>query len=131
MTDRFSRDLDEALSLYLDGRLEGPAREEFERQMEADPSLRQAVEFHRGLSLEFHEEAPPLPRGYDARARERLRQARLEPSRTDPAGPARGRAGATDRIAPAAWRRLLALETLAVAAALALVVTILYPRLSG
>ncbi len=72
MKGRLSPEIEARLSLYLDGRLPAPERLEFERRIEADRDLREALEFHRGLTLEFHEEAPPLPRGYADRARARL-----------------------------------------------------------
>src|SRR5260221_12195351 len=75
MKGPLGRETEERLSLYLDGRLPPSERVEFERRIETDPQLREALEVHRGLSLEFHEEAPPLPRGYAERARARLKQA--------------------------------------------------------
>jgi anti-sigma factor RsiW len=66
MTRRIDPELEERMNLYLDGRLSGAQRAEFERLIEADEGLREAVEFHRGLTLEFQEEAPPLPRGFAA-----------------------------------------------------------------
>src|SRR5260221_14264198 len=75
MKGPLGRETEERLSLYLDGRLPPSERVEFERRIETDPELREALEFHRGLSLEFHEKAPPLPRGDAERARARLKQA--------------------------------------------------------
>lgn len=72
MRGRLSPEIEARLSLYLDGELPAPERLEFERRIATDPDLRDALEFHRGLTLEFHEEAPPLPRGYADRARARL-----------------------------------------------------------
>jgi DNA-directed RNA polymerase specialized sigma24 family protein len=69
---RLDHDEEVALSGYLDGRLDPERHAAFERRLQTDRVLRAAVELHRGLTLEFHEEAPPLPRGYQERARKRL-----------------------------------------------------------
>lgn len=66
----------ETMNLYLDGRLGGPERGEFERLLGSDHSLRSRVEFHRGLTLDLHEEAPPLPRDFAARIHDRLDRTR-------------------------------------------------------
>ena len=66
----------ETMNLYLDGRLGGPERGEFERLLGSDGSLRSRVEFHRGLTLDLHEEAPPLPRDFAARIHDRLDRTR-------------------------------------------------------
>lgn len=66
----------ETMNLYLDGRLGGPERGEFERLLGSDPSLRSRVEFHRGLTLDLQEEAPPLPRDFAARIHDRLDKTR-------------------------------------------------------
>lgn len=73
MAERYDYSLDETLNLYLDGRLSGEKLEAFERRMQSNPKLRRAVEFHRGLTLDFREETPSLPPGYVERARARLR----------------------------------------------------------
>jgi len=62
----------ETMNLYLDGRLPADQRGVFERCIQIDAVLRERVEFHRGLTLELHEEAPPLPRDFIPRLRERL-----------------------------------------------------------
>jgi DNA-directed RNA polymerase specialized sigma24 family protein len=62
----------ESMNLYLDGRLGGAERGEFERLLASDASLRSRVEFHRGLTLDLHEEAPPLPRDFASRIHDRL-----------------------------------------------------------
>lgn len=72
MKGRLSPEIEVQLSLYLDDQLPASERLEFERRIGTDPDLREALEFHRGLTLEFHEEAPPLPRGYADRARARF-----------------------------------------------------------
>ena len=64
----------ETMNLYLDDRLPPDQRGVFERCMQIDAALRERVEFHRGLTLELHEEAPALPRDFIARLRERLEQ---------------------------------------------------------
>src|SRR5258707_3703097 len=94
MKGPLGRETEERLSLYLDGRLPPSERVEFERRIETDPELREALEFHRGLSLEFHEEAPPLPRGDAERARARLKQA------GGAAVPARGPGAGRTTVAP-------------------------------
>ncbi|HEU4401624.1 MAG TPA: hypothetical protein VFT43_05915 [Candidatus Polarisedimenticolia bacterium] len=127
MTRHLDPLLEETVNLYLDGRLGGAERAEFERLLEADGALREAVEFHRGLTLEFQEEAPPLPRGYADRAATRLQRA-LE--RGDAASHP-----AVDGSVPGRtprpilwWRRGLPLAALGAAFAVALVV-ILRPHL--
>ncbi len=62
----------ETMNLYLDARLPPDQRAVFERCIQVDSVLRERVEFHRGLTLELHEEAPPLPRDFIPRLRERL-----------------------------------------------------------
>jgi hypothetical protein len=62
------------MSFYLDGRLEGEQGRAFEKRLGKDAGLRECVEFHRGLTLELHEDAPPLPRDFEAGLRERLEQ---------------------------------------------------------
>ena len=62
----------ETMNRYLDGRLPADQRGVFERCIQIDAALRERVEFHRGLTLELHEEAPPLPRDFIPRLRERL-----------------------------------------------------------
>src|SRR5207247_1229405 len=64
----------ETMNLYLDDRLPPDQRGVFERCIQIDAALRERVEFHRGLTLELHEEAPALPRDFIARLRERLEQ---------------------------------------------------------
>lgn len=66
----------ETMNLYLDGRLPGDQRGEFERRLQSDSRLRERVEFHRGLTLELHEEAPPLPRDFARRIHDSLGRAR-------------------------------------------------------
>src|SRR2546428_2301779 len=107
MKGRLSRDLEEKLSLYLDGRLPKADRAEFERRIESDPDLREAVEFHRGLTLEFHEEAPPLPRGYAERARARLEAARRAygPASRAPRAGTRATGGHAGIPVPRPWGR--------------------------
>ncbi len=58
------RRLDAAMTLYLDARLSGPDLSEFEMRLADNSALREAVEFHRGLTLEFREEVPPQPDGF-------------------------------------------------------------------
>jgi DNA-directed RNA polymerase specialized sigma24 family protein len=65
----------ETMNLFLDGRLPGDQRGDFEARLRTDAALRDRVEFHRGLTLELHEEAPALPRDYVSRLRERLDRA--------------------------------------------------------
>ena len=55
------RRLDTVMTLYLDARLTGPDLAEFEKHLADDFALRGAVEFHRGLTLEFREEVPAPP----------------------------------------------------------------------
>jgi DNA-directed RNA polymerase specialized sigma24 family protein len=74
---RFDRGWEKAMNLYLDGRLAGPDREALEKHLERDRALRGAVEFHRGLTLEYQEEAPRLPRDFAATAERRLEEARV------------------------------------------------------
>ena len=122
MRSRLGRDLENLVGLYLDGLLTGPARADFERRMQADAALREAVEFHRGLTLEFHEEAPPLPAGYAARARSRL-------DRTLAAEGSRGEATPRAGGAPIPWwRRFFVLQAIGAGAAVVLVVVLLHPR---
>lgn len=66
----------ETMNLYLDGRLPGDQRGEFERRLQSDSRLRERVEFHRGLTLELHEEAPPLSRDFARRIHDSLGRAR-------------------------------------------------------
>ena len=66
----------ETMNLYLDARLPAVQRGEFERRIQADSSLREQVEFHRGLTLELHEETPPLPRDFVPRVHGRIERAR-------------------------------------------------------
>src|SRR5207245_1410492 len=70
------RSLFEAMDLWLDGRLAADRRTVFERRMQIDPPLRERVEFHRGLTLELHEEAPALPRAFMPGLRDRLEKTR-------------------------------------------------------
>jgi hypothetical protein len=63
------------MNLYLDGRLPGDQRGAFERRLRTDAALRERVEFHRGLTLDLHEEAPALPRDFAGRLLERLDRA--------------------------------------------------------
>jgi hypothetical protein len=107
MAERFDHELDDALNLYLDGRLSGAELEAFERRMQTDPSLRRAIEFHRGLTLEFREEDPPLPPGFAARAR-----ARLQATGTAHAG---------------WWSNLASLRILGTAAAVIALAVVLWP----
>jgi DNA-directed RNA polymerase specialized sigma24 family protein len=81
--------LERAMNLYLDDRLSRPRRTEFERRVEGDVALREAVEFHRGLTLEFQEEAPVLPRDYARRAIARMTRA-AAPRRAAASAPAGG-----------------------------------------
>jgi anti-sigma factor RsiW len=116
MTRRIDPILEETMNLYLDGRLTGPQRAEFERRIERDEALREAVEFHRGLTLEFQEEAPALPRDFTARARARL-------DRTLSAGGvAEPRSSTARRRGVPWWRSHFTLATLGAAAAALLVV---------
>jgi DNA-directed RNA polymerase specialized sigma24 family protein len=62
----------ETMNLFLDDRLSGEQRGAFEKRLMTDAGLRERVEFHRGLALDLHEEAPALPRDYIHRLRERL-----------------------------------------------------------
>jgi len=66
----------ETMNLYLDARLPNEQRNEFERRMQADTALQEQVEFHRGLTLELHEETPPLPRDFLSRIQGRIERAR-------------------------------------------------------
>ena len=66
----------ETMNLYLDERLTEEQRGDFERRLHTDSALREHVEFHRGLTLELHEEAPALPRDFLGRLRERLEKSR-------------------------------------------------------
>jgi hypothetical protein len=63
------RRLHAAMTLYLDSRLSGPDLAEFEKRLKDDRALREAVEFHRGLTLEFREEVPAAPAGFADRVR--------------------------------------------------------------
>jgi len=64
------RRLDSVMTLYLDARLTGPDLAEFERHLADDFALRGAVEFHRGLTLEFREEVPAPPADFAAIVRQ-------------------------------------------------------------
>ncbi|HYS77411.1 MAG TPA: sigma factor-like helix-turn-helix DNA-binding protein, partial [Candidatus Dormibacteraeota bacterium] len=66
----------ETMNLYLDARLPVVQRGEFERRIQSDSSLREQVEFHRGLTLELQEETPPLPRDFVTRVHGRIERAR-------------------------------------------------------
>ncbi len=101
----------ETMNLYLDGRLPPDRRGAFERRMQIDSSLRERVEFHRGLTLELHEEAPALPRDFIARLREQLEKMRetllLVDQATEVVGLEPGSGPpAVERIAPPAGRHL-------------------------
>lgn len=50
------QELDTLIEDYLDGRMDGPARQRFERRMETDPSIRQKV-YSATRSLELIQEA--------------------------------------------------------------------------
>jgi len=130
MKARLGRETEERLSLYLDGRLPPSERVEFERRIETDPELREALEFHRGLSLEFHEEAPPLPRGYAERARARLKQAGGAAVPAGAPGPdGKTFAPETDRgrVARSWWRGPVGLSLAASAVALVAVLSVAGP----
>ncbi|HKB08618.1 MAG TPA: sigma factor-like helix-turn-helix DNA-binding protein [Candidatus Polarisedimenticolia bacterium] len=66
----------ETMNLFLDDRLPREQRAAFEKRLMTDAALRDRVEFHRGLALDLHEEAPALPRDYIDRLRERLDRGR-------------------------------------------------------
>ena len=89
--------LEQTLEAYLDGLLEGPDREAFERRIEEQPDLQAAVRQHRAIDSALKRVIGPPP------------QVRLNPA-PDTAAPARPPAGA-------GWR--LVAKRLAVAAALA------------
>jgi hypothetical protein len=129
---RLSPELEERLSLYLDGRLGAAERAAFETLIASNHDLREAVEFHRGLTLEFHEEAPPLPRGYAERARARLAAAR--DAYRLASGASGAGTGATEghvgiRVPRPWWRRSFTLQAAGAAAAVTLVFALLYPQI--
>ncbi len=126
--ERLEGGLDEMMNLYLDGRLKRAAREEFERREESDAALREAIEFHRGLTLEFREEAPPFPRDFLDRARERLERRRVARRRAGSASPPARAVSASQSVLPW-WRRALIFEILAGVAAGLIVAAVLYPGL--
>ena len=80
----------ETMNLFLDGRLPGDQRGAFEMRMRTDAALRERVEFHRGLTLELHEEAPPLPREFAGKLRVRLDLAQETLALVDQAAQAAG-----------------------------------------
>ena len=80
----------ETMNLFLDGRLPGDQRGAFEMRMRTDAALRERVEFHRGLTLELHEEAPPLPREFAGKLRARLDLAQETLALVDQAAQAAG-----------------------------------------
>jgi hypothetical protein len=121
MAERFDHELDERLNLYLDGRLSGAELEAFERRMRTDPSLRRAVEFHRGLILDFREEDPPLPPGFAERAR-----ARLQAAGTVTAGDAAARIARAPGGA-GRWSSPVSLRIVATAAAVIVLAVVLWP----
>ncbi len=88
---------EQTLEAYLDGLLEGPDREAFERRIDEQPDLQAAVRQHRAVDSALKRVIGPPP------------VARLDPA-GDGAGPAR-------TPATGGWR--LAVKRLAVAAALA------------
>lgn len=112
----------ETMNLYLDGRLPGDQRGEFERRLQSDAPLRERVEFHRGLTLELHEEAPPLPRDFSRRIHDRLDRTRETLALVDQAVQAAGWEPATVSPPPAAAVRLPPWRSVAAVAALVVVV---------
>jgi RNA polymerase sigma-70 factor, ECF subfamily len=127
--ERFEGALEEMANLYLDGRLKRAAQEEFERRVGSDAALRDAIEFHRGLTLEFREESPSFPRDFLARTRARLEQRRATGGGGTRAAAARESTGSLTRPAPAWWRRFLIPEILAGIAAGVMIAAVLYPGL--
>jgi DNA-directed RNA polymerase specialized sigma24 family protein len=113
----------EAMNLYLDGRLAGAERSEFERRLLTDAALRLRVEFHRGLTLELHEDAPPLPRDFAARIHDQLDRTRETLALVDQAVESAGwdpAVGPPVPVAPARsswWRRAGGIAALVVAVA--------------
>ncbi len=97
MTESSRPQPEHTLEAYLDGLLEGPDREAFERRIEEQPDLQAAVRQHRAVDSALKRVIGPPP------------VARLDPA-GDAAGPARA-------PATGGWR--LAVKRLAVAAALA------------
>ncbi|MFQ5877496.1 MAG: hypothetical protein ACE5JH_07400 [Acidobacteriota bacterium] len=120
MAGRHDHDLDEQLNLYLDGLLTEQEREEFESRLGSDHALRRAVEFHRGLTLEFREEAPPLPRGFAGRARRRLEEAEAGP-RAEGASPP-----SATPVFPL-WRSAVGLRVIGAVAAMLTLALVLWP----
>jgi DNA-directed RNA polymerase specialized sigma24 family protein len=116
------RPLFETMNLYLDGRLPGDQRGEFERRLRSDPPLRERVEFHRGLTLELHEEAPPLPRDFGRRIHDRLDRTRETLALVDQAAQAAGWEPAAGSPPRASGARLPPWRSVAAVAALVVVV---------
>lgn len=112
----------ETMNLYLDGRLPGDQRGDFERRLQSDASLRERVEFHRGLTLELHEEAPPLPRDFGRRIRDRLDRTRETLALVDQAVQSAGWEPAASPPLPAPASRLPTWRPVAAVAALVVVV---------
>lgn len=96
MTESSRPQPEQTLEAYLDGLLEGPEREAFERRIEKQPDLQAAVRQHRAIDSALKRVIGPPP------------QVRLNRA-PDAAGPARS-------PATGGWR--LAVKRLAVAAAL-------------
>ncbi len=66
-----TRDIQERIQDYLDGRLEAAERQAFERELERDAELRARVSELRAVGEALREEVE-LPPGFSARARERF-----------------------------------------------------------
>jgi hypothetical protein len=67
---------EETLQDFLDGRLTGERRVEFEAQLESDAELAERVEAYRELGRALREEEPALSPGFYTRTRARFEQAR-------------------------------------------------------
>src|SRR2546428_7654660 len=107
----------------------GDLTREFKRRIQADSSLREQVEFHRGLTLELHEEAPPLPRDFLPRVHGRIERARETLALVDEAALSAGWEPA-GRAAAGRRRRspLLIVGTVAAAVIVLLAVALLVAR---
>ncbi len=116
------RPLFETMNLYLDGRLPADRCGDFERRLQSDASLRERVEFHRGLTLELREEAPPLPRDFARRIHDRLDRTRETLALVDQAVQDAGREPAAASPAPVGASRPPSWWSVAAVAALAVVV---------
>lgn len=109
----------ETMNRYLDARLPNDQRSDFERRIQTDAALREQVEFHRGLTLELHEETPPLPRDFLSRLQGRIERGRETLALVDEAAVSAGWDAAP--VAPVSRPRRWPFAVLASAAAAVIV----------